>query len=65
MTALNHPSIHHEQSLLTLYTVALIFLFQGEIFPTLTHNTYPNYLDHIVTSLKRRIFMHMDTSHSV
>ena len=42
MTALNHPIIHHEQSL-TLNTVKLIFLFNEKIFPTLTYNAYPNY----------------------
>ena len=50
MTALNHQSIHHEQSL-TLNTVALFFLFRDKKSspPSLTmcaipmYNTYPNY----------------------
>ena len=50
MTALNHPSIHHEQSL-TLNTVALIFLFKEKSSP-FSHKSLLQLPAHITTSLK-------------
>ena len=50
MTALNHQSIHHEQSL-TLNTVAPIFLFKDKYLPHFHSQHLPSQPDHIMTSL--------------